>query len=150
MDLEVLLARAAVPNEEDVVIALHPPRWDFTLNRGTKSIFEKPNTSVSRLAISHLDEILACFKRTIQGGNVDLKGYGTIKVEKIKAIGAAATNPIDFEVTIDPVKPSTEDPIGNPAHAELIPFSSGRKEIKARVSDGVCKSLATALDVTQL
>ncbi|MEE5061144.1 hypothetical protein V2J93_20350 [Pseudomonas alliivorans] len=150
MDVEVIKARPCASPEEEVVIALHPPRWDPTLNRGTKSIFAKPNTSVSRKVISSLEEIVASFRRSIQGGNVDLKGYGVIGVSAIQAIGAESQNPIAFEVTIDPVEPTDEDPTGNAAHAEIIPFAPDKISIKTRVSDGVCSKLEKALTVVQV
>lgn len=150
MDVEVMKARPCASPEEEVVIALHPPRWDPKLNRGTKSIFEKPNTSVSRRVISSIEEIVASFRRSIQGGKVDLKGYGVIGVAAIQAIGAESQNPIAFEVTIDPVDPSELDTIGNPAHAEIIPFAPDKASIKARVSDGVCSKLEKALTVVQV
>jgi hypothetical protein len=150
MDVEVIKARPFALPEEEVVIALHPPRWDPKLNRGTKSIFEKPNTSVSRLVISSIEEIVASFRRSIQGGKVDLKGYGVIGVGAIKAIGEESQNPIAFEVTVDPVDPTREDPIGNPAHAEIIPFAPDKASIRPRVSDGVCSKLEKALTVVQV
>lgn len=150
MDVEVIKARPFACPEEEVVIALHPPRWDPKLNRGTKSIFEKPNTSVSRRVISSIEEIVASFRRSIQGGKVDLKGYGIIGVGTIKSIGKESENPIAFEVTVDPVDPTHEDPIGNPAHAEIIPFASDKASIRPRVSDGVCSKLEKALTVIQV
>ncbi|NAO29347.1 hypothetical protein PsdCFBP2356_22935 [Pseudomonas syringae pv. dysoxyli] len=150
MDVEVIKARPCASPEEEVVIALHPPRWDPTLKRGTKSIFAKPNTSVSRRVVSSIEDIVASFRRSIQGGSVDLKGYGVIGVDALQAIGAESPSPIAFEVTVDPVNPTREDPVGNAAHAEIIPFTPDKASIKTRVSDGVCSKLEKALIVVQV
>ncbi|WP_153014138.1 hypothetical protein [Pseudomonas sp. EpS/L25] len=133
------IIRELVPDAESIVIALHQPSWDDKLNRGSKSTFNKPNKSASRLAVLSLETILENFKNQIGGGQTPILGYGIITVEAIKSIGRESESAVEFEVTVDPLPE-------NPAHAEIIPYEQGKKSIKGRVPNGICSKLLKAMD----
>ncbi|MDT4879576.1 hypothetical protein FQZ97_1152610 [compost metagenome] len=125
-----------------MVIALHEPSWDRTLNRGTTSTFANyPRKSCSRTAVLPLAQILELFKKEIGGGKIKIEGYGIIDVATIRALGSAAEAPVEFVVTEDPTET-------NPAHAEIVAFEPGRDKIRSRVPRGLSNRLCENLKIT--
>jgi hypothetical protein len=144
MEVQDILSRQVVPDEEEVVVALHKPYWDSTLGRGTTSTFANYNQkSCSRTAVLSLEKILELFKSEIGGGQIKIEGYGIIDVATIRALGMEGEGKVEFVVTADPT-PS------NPAHAEIVAFEPGRERLKKKVPRGLSDKLCNNLKTTVL
>ena len=143
MDVEEILKRPFLGNEEELVVALHQPYWDAEKKRGSKSIFSDPRKSASRLSVYPIEKIIEIFIAQIAGGKVRIEAYGVISVDKIKKVGMAGETKVDFEATEDPVSQ-------NAAHAEIIAFDNNRTTLRKRVTASVSRKLSDALDVTVL
>ena len=146
MDVEQYLARDSLDGEETVVMALMLPYYDAAENRVSKSAFEKPDTSVSRLAIYEIDKIIGIFKRDLDRPTRLVDGYGTMKVQDIRDAANGAEDLV-LDVTEDPVTTFDHE---NLAHAEIVAFDKDKKSIKKRVSSGVAKRLLLTISPTCL
>ncbi|MDW3712456.1 hypothetical protein [Pseudomonas sp. 2023EL-01195] len=144
MEVHEILEREVVPDEEEVVIALHLPSWDIALQRGTTSTFANyPQKSCSRTEILSVPQIVDLFKKEIGGGKIKIEGYGVIGVSEIRSLGMSGESQVDFLVTADPTET-------NPAHAEIVALEPGREKIRKRVPKGLSDKLCNALKVTVL
>lgn len=139
MDVNVYKDRAVLDGQEQLAIALHEPSWDRTLQRGTKGTFQHVDTSVSRLSITPIAELVELFKEEVGRGIRKIEAYGLFYVHDVEAVGAESES-TELVVTADPLE-------NNPAHAEIIAFEKGKAALRKRVPDGVQRKLADLLDV---
>ena len=127
MDVEKYLARDSLSGEEQVVMALITPFYDAEHNRVSKSAFEKPDTSVSRLSVSKLEDIISVFRRDLDRPHRLVEGYGLINVEAIRCAGKDVDD-LDLDVTADPIECPVESI--NKAHAEIVAFNEKRNGLR--------------------
>jgi len=121
--------------DENIVRAILQADWDETKSEYQSDVFRGPDTSVSRLKISSLAEILAIFQADFdayQEGPV--LGTGEINVGELKEMGQnyldGKGKPLKQAVTV--VEMPTDK---NPSHAE----------VKERFSRGFARQVIRAL-----
>lgn len=139
MDVDAYKAREVLDGEEQIAIALHLPSWCPKNKRGTKSAFQRFNTSVSRLAITPIADIVGIFIAEVGKGVRLIEGYGVCRVREVEA-AAQGSETTKLVVTADPKE-------SNPAHAEIIAFNKDMTELRKKVPDGVALNLAKLIEV---
>jgi hypothetical protein len=104
--------------EENVLRAIHTAFWDVGRGRWSSEMFKGRETSVSRLAVLGLQELLAIFHQELDSPprNRRVIGVGEINIGALEEIGHTTQTVLTVE----------EDPTPlNPAHA-VIPQNIGR------------------------
>lgn len=124
--------------EENVVRALVPPYWDPELGRGTPSAFAQEEVSVSRTAVTPLDNLVGVLRANIERpvdhprGELRIAGLALVQVS---AVLDAASENADIALTV------IEDPEpGNPAHALIRCTNSTTGELR-KLTRGVAKRI---------
>jgi hypothetical protein len=106
-----------LPDTEEIVRAVCTDKWDG--ERIAPSAFMGPDTSVSRLAITPLDEHWELFLREVEKPPERLlEVIAQIGVGRLGEIGRAYSPPVTITVEAEPVE-------SNPAHA-VIPGKRSR------------------------
>ncbi len=101
--------------QENIVRAIisAPAHWDAKNNRYSSGLFKGEGTSVSRLAISTLEELFRVFHLHLdKPPDWIVIGAGEINVGQLKNIGRNHTPPVELAVVPQPIPE-------NPAHAEI-------------------------------
>lgn len=107
------MARPECERWENVVRAVTSAHWDEANKRAGSNLFTGPNTSVSRLAVLEMRELIAIFLRDLQRPPITLLWAGEINVGTLQDIGANyGARPTKITVEMAP-----ED--NNKAHAEI-------------------------------
>lgn len=107
------MSQSKCPPEENIVRAITSAHWDAKKNRYSSDLFKGEGTSVSRLAISSLEELFRIFHHQLdKPPNKIVTSAGEINVGQLQSIGRSYTPPT--ELTVVP-RPTPE----NPAHAEI-------------------------------
>jgi hypothetical protein len=148
-----------VADHETVIRAIVEEEWEAETNRGSPGIFQRPNTSVTRIDAIGLQAAVATVKKDVeQPGrpSSDVKGVGQINVAVIKSVGETPIpvrkpGPVIFlQVWEEKVKPTAGKP-GNDHHAEIVPYSDKERTIeKSAVSLGYSRMLSKALHIHAL
>ena len=122
----------SVPGHEDVARAICSNHWDG--ERYSASLFKGQNTSVSRLAITPLDQTWELFKARVENPPTrTLKQIGEINVGKMQEIGK--THPTNTHLTVVP------KPLANyQSHAE----------IPQKISRGLANKIIRNLEIHNL
>ncbi|MBD9566534.1 hypothetical protein [Pseudomonas sp. PDM09] len=155
-DEEYPARKILVEDHELVIRAIVEEEWEASTNRGSPGIFQRPNTSVTRIDAIGLQAGIEVVKRDVERPGRptrDVKGVGRISVEIIKAVGETPIpirkpGPVIYlQVWEEKVKAS-ETHQGNEHHAEIVPYSNKeRTEEKSSVSLGYSRMLSKALHV---
>ena len=99
--------------EENIVRAVCTEQWDAAQQRLSPSLFKGQNTSVSRLAITSLEDHWEVFRLTVEKPPTRRLEFITqINVGALQQIGLGYQTPTTL--TVEP-KPEEK----NPAHAEI-------------------------------
>ena len=107
------MSQTECPPEENIVRAITSAHWDANKNRYSSDLFKGKGTSVSRLAISSLEELFRIFHLQLdKSPNRIVTSAGEVNVGQLQSIGRNYTPPA--ELTVVP-KPTAEDL----AHAEI-------------------------------
>ncbi|MEZ5305070.1 MAG: hypothetical protein R3F11_31170 [Verrucomicrobiales bacterium] len=106
--------------EEDIARAICSDKWDPETGLLSPSLFKGQNTSVSRLAVTPLDETWRVFRSEVEKPpERTLARIGTINVGRLAEVGRSfADNPTALTVEPDPLE-------GYPSHA-IIPQKISR------------------------
>lgn len=100
--------------EENILRAVTLAHWDTKHNRASSSLFKGPNTSVGRLLISSLEELVDIFKSNLHKPPKNpLIFAGNINIKNLKS----TVKEIDAEKTATVVPTPIE---GYNAHAEIV------------------------------
>lgn len=148
---QVLLA-----DNEIVIRAIVEEEWIADENRGSPSIFRRPNTSVTRIDSIGLEQGIAVVKRDVEWSGKParmLRGAGEISVSMLKAVGKSPV-PIPkpgaciyIEVWEEKVKEKDGRP-ANDHHAEIVAYDDlERTKERSGISLGYSRMLAKALRV---
>jgi len=122
-------------DREDIVRAIRRADWDHVNERISSDLFKGENTSVSRLVVLPIQEIVRIFKADFDGrATGPLDATGEINVGELKRI-AAAHEFAPKKLTVKPMP--TAD---NPAHAE----------IPEKISTGLSKAIIKKLKVSRV
>jgi hypothetical protein len=110
------MIRSLVDANENIIRAIRTSDWDNGKKRFSSDLFKGPNTSVSRLSIFCLKQLLEIFHRELDRPLSHPPNFvrwaGEINVGKMQAIGRSHQNPIEITVEKDPLP-------NNLAHAEI-------------------------------
>jgi hypothetical protein len=144
------LREVVVGEGESVVKGMYPPQWMPEIKRGSAGIFEKNNTSVTRLNGIPLEEGIRLVKADIEVKDGVANGkltaaVGVIAVSDILAIGAQS-----LEVNKPPpavyFRVYEEKTPENAHHAEIVPFEDANfSKLKKSVSTGYSRRLRDRL-----
>lgn len=107
------MARPECDRSENIVRAVTTALWDEVNNRAQSGLFIGPNTSVSRLAVSGLPELMQIFLRDLERPPITLLWAGEINVGKLQDLG------INYEHKRTTITVEVEPTETNPAHAEI-------------------------------
>lgn len=148
---QVLLA-----DNETVIRAIVEEEWVPEANRGSPSIFRRPNTSVTRIDRLGLSSAIAVVKRDVERPGRperDVKGVGQITVSLLKIIGKSPVpvpkpgDCIYLQVWEEKVRAQGDYP-GNEDHAEIVAYDDDRHLIERRsITLGYSRMLSKALHV---
>jgi len=148
---QVLLA-----DDEIVIRAVVEEEWIDGENRGSPSIFRRPNTSMTRINSLGLESGIAVVKRDVEWSGKParmLRGAGEISVSLLKIVGRApvpAPKPgacIYLEVWEEKVKAKDGRP-ANDHHAEIVAYDDPeRTKERSGISLGYSRMLSKALRV---
>lgn len=119
-----------VSEEEDIARAICSDKWDPKTGLVSASLFKGEEVSVSRLAITPLEETWALFRSSVEKPpERTLKRIGTINVGTLAEVGAKYENePVKLTVEPNPLD-------GYPSHA-IIP-----QKITRGLSNQILKKL---------
>lgn len=117
--------------EENVVRAITSAHWDAKTNRYSSDLFKGAGTSVSRLAISTLDELFRIFHLQLDKlPDRVVTSAGEINIGRLQDIGRNYTPPIELTVVPKPIHE-------NIAHAE----------VPQKISRGLALKIIAALTI---
>lgn len=115
--------------DEEILRAIPEAHWDEAQRRASSSLFEGPNTSVSRLSVWTFEKIVEVFRRELDKPNSKLVKVGQINVGAMQELGRLHSEaPANLTVVVDPLP-------NNPAHA-IVP---------QRLSRGLARKIVKAL-----
>lgn len=148
---QILLA-----DNETVIRAIVEEEWVPASNRGSPSIFRRPNTSVTRTDSIGLHPAIATVKRDIERPGRperDVKGIGQITVSLLKIVGKSPVpvkkpgSCIYLQVWEEKVKAKDGYP-GNDHHAEIVAYDDDTHQSeRSSISLGYSRMLSKALHV---
>lgn len=120
--------------EEDILRAITLAQWDIKHKRASSSLFRGPGTSVGRLVISSLDDLIEIFKsRLHKPPKNSLLFAGKINIGTLKS----TVRENDPEKTATVIAKPEEDYL---AHAEIV----------ERLPRGISKAIAQKLVLTPI
>ena len=148
---QVLLA-----DNETVIRAIVEEEWLPEANRGSPSIFRRPNTSVTRIDRLGLNSAITVVKRDVERPGRparDVKGVGQITVSLLKTVGKSPV-PVPKPGTCiyllgwEEKVAAEGDLPGNEDHAEIVAYDDDCHQIERRsISLGYSRMLSKALHV---
>lgn len=144
------LREVIVGEDESVVKGMYPPQWMPDIKRGSAGIFEKNNTSVTRLNGISLPEAIQLVKADIEikdgvpNGKITA-AVGVITVSEIVAIGQQLLE-IRKPPPIVHFRVYEEKTDQNDHHAEIVPYEDAEfSRPKKSVSTGYSRRLRDRL-----
>ncbi|WP_155292752.1 hypothetical protein [Pseudomonas fluorescens] len=155
-DQEYPARQVLLADNETVIRAIVEEEWVPDTNRGSPSIFRRPNTSVTRIDTLGLHPAIVVVKRDIERPGRparDVKGVGKITVSLLKIVGKSPVpvpKPgacIYLQVWEEKVKANGDYP-GNENHAEIVAYDDDTHKTERRsISLGYSRMLSKALHV---
>jgi hypothetical protein len=134
-----------LPDTEELIRALIPPRWDQANNRISASAFVDTECSVSRTSILPYESIEAIFIADLHNPpHAPLKATVAVTAGAVReACVSDKAFTVAVQVVADPIK---DDPAGytdNPAHALILGTRNGEKQkISRGMSNAIIKRCA--------
>ncbi|POR57279.1 hypothetical protein [Pseudomonas syringae] len=151
-------AREVLLNDNETVIrAIVEEKWDAETNRGTPTLFQGANVSVTRIDALGLAPSISLVKATLEipgRPDRDVAGVGKITVALLKQVGVAKQpvlkpgDPIHLLVWEDKAQAKGERP-ANPHHAEIVAYADSEhtKGKEKKITLGYSRMLARAVHV---
>ncbi|OZY32555.1 hypothetical protein [Pseudomonas lundensis] len=156
-DTEYPARQVLLADTETVIRAIVEEEWLPEANRGSPSIFRRPNTSVTRIDRIGLDSAIVVVKRDVERPGRperDVRGVGQITVSLLKIIGRSPVpvpkpgDCIYLQVWEEKVRAQGDHP-GNEDHAEIVAYDdeSHLVERRSKISLGYSRMLSKALHI---
>ncbi|WMJ01197.1 hypothetical protein RBU55_06490 [Pseudomonas chlororaphis subsp. aurantiaca] len=140
------LRQIILSDDEQLVKGLHRPYWMDSIKRGSASIFEKNDTSVTRSKRVGFPESVKLVKSDVERSKkFELIAVGTIGVAELKKIGSTLADQKDPPPAVH-YRVFEEPTDYNEEHAEVVPYAdAGCSVLMGRVTTGLSRRIRDRL-----